>query len=293
MRSNSCNPQVSRTSDGGLVDPFHGAMERTLTRLRARTGIDLAFGGPLHLDHKVSLDYFSGPTIGALNALHLAPGEGLGGRAVVLGRGVSVRDYVTSPSITHEHDARIKAEGLRSMFAVPVIVRRKIVGVVYGAFRNGNRVDGRIWQVAIAEVRALEQTVLLSRDLNASAQFENVETRRLRERLRSTYDVIRELAENSSEPSTKSALQQLVDDIAAETLDCRPDSLPPLALTLTKREREVLQLVGRGYSNAMIAQSMNLTLYTVKSYMRKTMSKLSSRTRWEAFVIARESGLVT
>jgi DNA-binding NarL/FixJ family response regulator len=48
---------------------------------------------------------------------------------------------------------------------------------------------------------------------------------------------------------------------------------------LTKREREVVQLIGEGLTNREIAARMNLSAFTVKSHVRNIMEKLSLHTR--------------
>ncbi|MBF2021301.1 MAG: response regulator transcription factor [Hydrococcus sp. C42_A2020_068] len=61
---------------------------------------------------------------------------------------------------------------------------------------------------------------------------------------------------------------------------------------LTDRELEVLQLIVDGYSNAEIAQRLFITLGTVKTHVRKILTKLSADDRTQAAVRALRSGLV-
>jgi DNA-binding NarL/FixJ family response regulator len=67
---------------------------------------------------------------------------------------------------------------------------------------------------------------------------------------------------------------------------------PPGFDALTEREREVLELVGRGLSNQEIAQSLFLSLATVKTHVNRLFAKLGVRDRAQAVVVAYESGLV-
>ena len=48
---------------------------------------------------------------------------------------------------------------------------------------------------------------------------------------------------------------------------------------LTRREREVIDLIGEGLSNKEIAQRLNIATHTVKSHVRNVMEKLTLHTR--------------
>ena len=53
------------------------------------------------------------------------------------------------------------------------------------------------------------------------------------------------------------------------------------AIRMTKREREVIALIGDGLSNKEIAQSLNISNFTVKSHIHNIMEKLTLHTRLE------------
>jgi DNA-binding NarL/FixJ family response regulator len=61
---------------------------------------------------------------------------------------------------------------------------------------------------------------------------------------------------------------------------------------LTPREREVLTLVGRGLSNAEIAEALVLSPLTAKTHVAHLFAKLGARDRAQLVVVAYESGLV-
>ncbi len=61
---------------------------------------------------------------------------------------------------------------------------------------------------------------------------------------------------------------------------------------LTPREREVLTLVGRGLSNAEIADELVLSPLTAKTHVARLFAKLEARDRAQLVVVAYESGLV-
>jgi DNA-binding NarL/FixJ family response regulator len=60
---------------------------------------------------------------------------------------------------------------------------------------------------------------------------------------------------------------------------------------MTRREREVIELIGEGLSNKEIAQRLNIATHTVKSHVRNVMEKLALHTRLQIAAYSRREGI--
>jgi DNA-binding NarL/FixJ family response regulator len=59
---------------------------------------------------------------------------------------------------------------------------------------------------------------------------------------------------------------------------------------MTRREREVIELIGEGLSNKEIAQRLNIATHTVKSHVRNVMEKLALHTRLQIAAYSHREG---
>jgi DNA-binding NarL/FixJ family response regulator len=87
-----------------------------------------------------------------------------------------------------------------------------------------------------------------------------------------------------------SITRRLIEEFAS-----RPENeqrAPAELESLTEREREVLALVGRGYSNAEIGGRLFMSPLTAKTHVSHIMTKLDARDRAQLVVWAYESRLV-
>jgi DNA-binding NarL/FixJ family response regulator len=81
--------------------------------------------------------------------------------------------------------------------------------------------------------------------------------------------------------------------IAEFTRRPEPRHQPATALQeVTGREREVLTLIGLGYSNTEIASRLHVSHSTVKAHIGRLLMKLSARDRVQLVITAYDTGLV-
>jgi DNA-binding NarL/FixJ family response regulator len=61
------------------------------------------------------------------------------------------------------------------------------------------------------------------------------------------------------------------------------------SVRMTKRERQVIELISEGYTNKEIAQNLHLSTYTVKSHVHNILEKLALNTRVQIAKYAHDS----
>ncbi|MFE7773238.1 response regulator transcription factor [Streptomyces sp. NPDC057445] len=268
-----------------------GEIRTALLRLRRDTGLQIAFGGLLHEPRQMRIAELNGAVTGALRGLAISSGSGLGGKAIALSRPCAVADYRTARHISHEYDTAVAAEGLRSVLAVPVVVRRKVRGVLYGALRRPLPLGDRVLDAAVAAARDVEQGLVVRdegrRLVAASREPESPGRAGVREDVREIHSELRALAARSVDASLRAELLSVCDRLAGA--GARADAAGP---ALAPRELDVLACVATGSTNAAAADRLGLRPETVKAYLRSAMRKLGAHTRLEAVVAARRAGLL-
>ncbi|MEV0170143.1 helix-turn-helix transcriptional regulator [Streptomyces sp. NPDC050803] len=265
-------------------------IRNALVRLRRSTGLPVAFGGLVEAGRpQVRISELSGTATQSLRALAVTSGNGLGGKAVALARPCAVTDYSSSRRISHEYDAPVAAEGLRSVLAVPVVVRRRVRGVLYGALRTAQPLGDRALSAAVGAARDVEQSLIAeesAREALAAAAAEPVSRApgAAWEQVREAHAALRALAPRIADAGLRA---ELLDVCGLLTPQGRA-----AAVALAPRELDVLACVAAGATNAVAAERLGLRPETVKGYLRSAMRKLGAHTRGQAVAAARRAGLL-
>lgn len=89
-----------------------------------------------------------------------------------------------------------------------------------------------------------------------------------------------------------SVTRRLIEHVAATMPAAERQSLDSLD-HLTDREREVLVLIARGFTNSEIATELFVAEATVKTHVGRVLAKLGARDRVQLVVTAYETGLVS
>jgi len=71
-----------------------------------------------------------------------------------------------------------------------------------------------------------------------------------------------------------------------------PPDVPPDAARLSARERELVGLVARGYTDAQVAEQMFISVRTVSSHLDRIRNKTGCRRRADLTRLAHSAGLV-
>lgn len=93
------------------------------------------------------------------------------------------------------------------------------------------------------------------------------------------------------EPAWTRFLAEVRAFLGVRTSAAALDRSQELFPELTPREREVLDLLARGDSNALIAEELVIAPKTVRNYVSRIYHKLDAESRAHAVVLAREAGL--
>ena len=259
-----------------------------LARLRRTTGLPVAFGGLMENGRgQIRISELSGTATCSLLSLAVVSGNGLGGKAVTLARPCAVTDYTASRQISHEYDIPVATEGLHSVLAVPVVVRRRVRGVLYGALRSAQPLGDRTLNAAVEVARDVEQALVVRDEARGllAAVHAPPSSGAAWEQVREAHAALRALAPRIGDPALRAELLE-----ACGLLTTGADAAEPAEVVLAPRELDVLACVAAGSTNAVAAERLGLRPETVKGYLRSAMRKLGAHTRGEAVAAARRAG---
>lgn len=210
-----------------------GGVRSAVLTLQRTTGLPVVFGGAVSAGasggrDRLRITELVGNTTDSLSGLVVRHGNGLGGKAMATGRPVWVSNYPCSASISHDYDKPVGREGLLSILAVPIVVRRRVRGVLYGALREPLSLADRVLGAAVQTARDLEQDIAVhDRADEALARSRSAipESAARWEEVRAVHAELRALAERVEDAPTRDRLREASLRLAAAGLK-EPDGFP-------------------------------------------------------------------
>lgn len=265
------------------------AVRAELRRIAVLGDVPVLFGGEVHGDTLLITEYH-GVRTGGLRGLAVRSNSGLGGASMVAGRPLAVADYRNASSITHDYDGPVLTEGIQSVLAVPVLVDGRTRAMLYGAYRTGAPVGGRVADMVVDAARRLSEEFRIRDEVDRRLRLRDAHAANLgdglvgAERIREVHAELRRLAVDAP-AELQDRLRVLAEKLSGEADETG-------AAPLTPRELDVLAQVALGCTNAEAAQRLSLKPETVKSYLRSAATKLGTRSRYEAVSKARRLRLI-
>lgn len=286
--------------------PYDGSrLLRTLADFRAVGRSDVAFGGPVVAGGTaLEITGLHGTNTRSLQGLRVRSSHGLGGKALLIGRPVSVTNYYDARGITHQYDGPVRAEQLETVTALPIVVDRIPRMVVYLAHRT-QVVLGDVWYDAFLPlVRKVEREIAVDDEVRRrllalgrlgaapAATTAPPAVQLTRADLRDISDELADLAALVDDEALRSRLEEVRHRV--EQGRSPEPALPrkQVPTGLAAREVDVLAQVALGLSNRQVAEELGLVESTVKSYLKNAMRKLHATNRVHAVRLAREAGVI-
>ncbi|MBH0775044.1 helix-turn-helix transcriptional regulator [Nocardia bovistercoris] len=269
-------------------------LARDLEPLRRHGRMDMAFGGPVRNGAvAMQITDLAGGRTRSTADLVVRNGEGLGGKALMLGRPVAVADYMADESITHVYDHAVRPEAIQTLAALPIIVDRTPRLLVYLAARTHVRLGDRWFDGFAPMVRRIEREITVEDEVGRRLSL-------LRPNAEPGYpglsrddriDIARELtelADRIDDEGLRARLHAVGNRVAPIAADA--PAWPPALLR--PREIDVLEQVAQGLSTRQVAEALGLMPNTVKSYLKSAMHKLHATNRVQAIIAARRLGFL-
>ncbi|MFD3664716.1 response regulator [Streptomyces sp. NPDC058659] len=92
---------------------------------------------------------------------------------------------------------------------------------------------------------------------------------------------------------TRRLLDAYIHHLPQSAGEAAPPLEDPRLSSLTEREREILTVVGQGWTNTEIAERLHLAESTVKTHIGRILAKTGARDRVQAVILAYDTQLVT
>ncbi|RJQ73834.1 LuxR family transcriptional regulator [Pseudonocardiaceae bacterium YIM PH 21723] len=265
------------------VADIEPVVARAVRDLAEHTGLPVSFGGPVARDGRsFVLTSLSGTLTRSLRGLRVGTHLGLGGKALALGKPVTVNDYPNARGITHSYDWAVAPEGLFGVLATPIKTGDQVAAVLYLATRSGDYFGDRTLDLAAPVLRRCEREIVVETEVRRRLAGMTDQRPAVSGETREIFDELATITDSVADPELRAKLRALC---------CRASNLdgpaPCADNPLTPRERDVLSYVAIGCSNVDIAERLGLLPNTVKSYVKQAIRKLGARNRTHAAHLAR------
>lgn len=274
-----------------LEEGQHPQMGAVLATLKSQSHMDMAFGGRVDpTGSSYTITGLCGARTASLENFVVRSREGLGGKALALGKPVSVVNYHSAQGITHVYDRAVRPECLETVVAFPVFLNGVPRLVINLASRSQLALGDRWFDAVAPRIRKLEHEMAVDDGVRRRISALNARSKPGISQA-DLRDIAAELTEIADAVQDK-ALQARLERVRARL--CRGPLVlaAGMAASLTPREIDVLVQVARGHSNQDAADSLGILPSTVKSYLKTAMSKLNAKNRVQAIIAARECGLI-
>lgn len=292
---------MGKSAARASVDDPRDALRAALRAIQTESGLPLAFGAFVENGATAVLSEFLGTRTEQLHSLGLRAGSGLGGRVMVESRPAAVDDYCTSETITHDYDQWVRAEGLASVVAAPIMVRGKPAALLYGATRDSATLGDRAKSAVLSCGRRLSMELTIRDEVGrrlreaevlTSASPEHVRDVAELEEIRALHAELRAVAQLIPDTGLSARVSDVSRRLAGVSGRTAPTERSDHGVRLSPREIDVISQVALGCTNAETATRLCIKPETTKAYLRSAMSKLGAHTRFEAVVRSRSLGIV-
>jgi LuxR family transcriptional regulator, regulator of acetate metabolism len=282
------------TAQSSAEAPPGLSISRVLSALRPIGEMDMVFGGWVRRETSaLEITHLNGAKTRSLANLLIRPGEGLGGKAVMMRRPVSVDSYLTARGITHVFDSAVSAERLETVVALPIVVEDVVRMVIYLGNRTRVALGDRWFDAFAPVVRKLTRDISVDDEVRRRL---SLLSRPDRAPLRQGNPNMGEVAEELDELATMitdEAVLAKIEHLRSRLDGVRSGDERRRQAELTPREIDVLAQVAVGCTNQQAADNLGLMPNTVKSYLKSAMRKLNVENRVQAMLAARDAGLVS